>query len=102
MQTEPELGGPVGALWVNGIVAIRDGQPYVVLSKGTDRIAQLSMAEARNLAFDLLLMSSRTEADAMIHKFFSKMSFPSGASSALMIEFRDFRAELDKEDPRMK
>jgi hypothetical protein len=60
-------------------------------------IAQLSMAQAQRIAMDMLIMAARTEADAMIHKFFSRMEFPEGALAALMQEFRDFRAELDQE-----
>lgn len=87
-------------LWVSGIVAARDHMPYVVLSKDENRVAQLSIAEARNLAADLFQMAARTEADAMVLKFFRKQDFPEGAGAALMVEFRDFRAELDREDPR--
>jgi len=42
-------------------------------------------------------MASRTEADAMILKFFSKMEFNPQAGAMLMQEFRDFRAQLDDE-----
>ena len=42
-------------------------------------------------------MASRTEADAMIHKFFAKEEFPQDAANALMMAFRDYRAELDAE-----
>ncbi len=45
-------------------------------------------------------MASRTEADAMVLKFFDKEEYPSGAAAAVMVAFRDFRAELDEEDPR--
>lgn len=33
----------------------------------------------------------------MIHRFFNKAKFPPGASDAIMLDFRDFRAELDEE-----
>jgi hypothetical protein len=85
----------VADFWVNGIVAVRDGQPYIQLSNEKGMIGQLSMSEARQVANDIVVMASRTEADAMLIKFFSKMEFPEGASVALMAEFRDFRAELD-------
>ena len=81
--------------WVNGIVAVRDGNPYIQLSNEKGIIAQLSMSETRQVAMDMLVMAARTEADAMIHRFFAKEEFPSGASNAVMIGFRDFRAELD-------
>jgi hypothetical protein len=87
-------------LWVNGIVAARDKMPYIVLSRDEEQIAQLSIAQALNLAQDIYKMAARSEADAMIHKFFSAQEYPAGANNALMVEFRDFRAKLDEEDPR--
>ena len=83
--------------WVNGIVSSRDKLPYVQLSNDKGIIAQLTMAQARNIAMDILQMSARTEADAMILKFFENADFPKEAAGALMIEFRDFRADLDQE-----
>jgi hypothetical protein len=88
---------PGGDFWVNGIVAARNGQPYVQLSNEKGMIAQLTMAQTRQIAMDMLVMSSRTEADAMIHAFFSKLDLPLQAAMALMAEFREFRAELDRE-----
>lgn len=83
--------------WVNGIVAVRDGKPYIQLANEKGMIAQLSMSEVRQIAMDMLVMASRTEADAMIHKFFAKEEFPQDAANALMMAFRDYRAELDAE-----
>lgn len=100
MADDIEIGGEEGTLWVSGIVASRDHMPYIVLSKGTNRVAQMSMAQARNLAGDLLVMASRTEADAMLLKFFESHEFPREAGAALMVAFRDFRAELDGEEGR--
>jgi hypothetical protein len=61
-------------------------------------IAQLTMAEARKVAMDILVMASRTEADAMIVKFFrEKLDAPQQATAALMVDFRDFRMALDLE-----
>lgn len=85
-------------LWVQGIVANRDRLPYIVISKGMDSIGQMTMAEARQFANDILVMASRTEADAMMLKFFDRADFPEEAGVALMQNFRDFRAELDKEE----
>ena len=83
--------------WVNGVVAVRDHQPYVQLSTENGMVAQFSMSEARQVAMDILQMAARTEADAMVLKFFKKSEFPDGAAEALMMEFRDYRAELDRE-----
>lgn len=94
----------MGAFWVNGIVAQRDKQPYIQLSNEKGMICQLSMGEARNVAHDILTMCARTEADAMVLKFFDKSQFPEAAGAAIMTEFRDFRAELDQQvvDRRME
>lgn len=83
--------------WVNGIVAMRDGKPYLQLSNEQGIIAQLSMSEARQIAQDMLIMASRTEADAMIHDWFSGLGLGKEASGQLMIGFRDYRAKLDAE-----
>jgi hypothetical protein len=81
---------------IEGIVAARDKKPYIVMFFNGQR-AQLSIADARNVAMDILQMASRTEADAMILKFFERAEFPTGAAAALMKDFRDFRQELDSE-----
>lgn len=83
--------------WVNGIVSVRDGNPYIQLSNEKGMIAQLSMSETRQIAMDMLVMAARTEADAMIVKFFADKGLPSEAASLLLVEFRDFRADLDAE-----
>ena len=82
---------------INGIVSHRDQQPYVQMSNTDGIFAQLSMAQARNVAIDMLQMCARTEADAMLLKFFSTEEFPEAACHALLIAFRDFRAKLDDE-----
>lgn len=81
--------------WVNGIVAARNNQPYIQLSNEKGLIAQLSMSQARQIANDIITMCSRTEADAMILKFFKKFDLPAEAASRMLVEFRDFRHELD-------
>ena len=83
--------------FVNGVVAQRDKQPYVQLSNEKGIIAQLSMAQARHIAMDILVMCSRTEADAMILTFFKRNEFPDGAAEHLMQMFREYRMELDQE-----
>jgi hypothetical protein len=90
------MGNQKQGVSIEGIVAARDKRPYVVMYVNSQRI-QLSIADARNVALDILQMASRIEADAMIQKFFDKAHFPSGAAAALMKEFRDFRLELDME-----
>lgn len=82
-------------LFVNGIVAQRDMQPYIQLSNEHGLVAQMTMAQARNVAFDIVQMCARTEADAMVFKFFDKEDFPADAAKALMHGFRQFRMHLD-------
>jgi hypothetical protein len=87
----------VPSLIVNGVVAQRDKQPYIQIGNEDGKLAQLTMAEARNFAMDILQMCARTEADAMIVQFFEKNDFPEGAAGQLLYDFRDFRAKLDDE-----
>jgi hypothetical protein len=72
--------------------------PYIQLSNENGMVAQLTMAQAQQVARDILVMAARTEMDAMVLKFFSKQEFPEGAGAALMTELRDFRAEQDAEE----
>jgi hypothetical protein len=84
-------------VWVEGLVAARDKLPYVTLElEGVSRV-QLTVAEARNIAADLTHMAARTEADAMILRFFDKANFPEGAAAALLVDFREFRRALDEQ-----
>lgn len=82
---------------VQGIVAARNGQPYVQMANADRMIAQLTVAQARNVAHDILSAAHNAEADAMIVKFFSRMELPPAALGAFMQEFRDFRFELEQE-----
>ena len=89
---------PVGqGFFVNGIVAQRDAMPYIQLSNEKGMIAQLTMSQARQVANDIVIMCSRSEADAMIVKFFKKLELPEQAAEHLMQEFRIFRFELDED-----
>jgi hypothetical protein len=83
--------------WVNGIVSHRDNQPYIQLANEKGTFSQLTMKQARAIAFDILVMCSRTEADAMVFKFFHEMGLPPEGAGAMMIQFREFRAKLDDE-----
>lgn len=91
---EPNLPEPQ-EIFINGIVAARDQQPYIQLTTSNGIMSQWNVTEARKIANDILVMCSRTEADAMLIKFFGKMDFPPGAAFELMKEFRDYRHELD-------
>jgi len=85
----------MSSFWVNGIVAVRDGKPYIQLSNEKGMIAQLSMSETRQIAMDMLVMAARTETDSMIHRFCKERGFPDETSGMMMMAFRDYRAELD-------
>jgi hypothetical protein len=94
----PQIDKATGVtFWVQGIVSNRDKQPYVQLANADRMIAQLTVAQARNIAHDILVSASYAEADAMFVKFFGKMDFPEGALGALMVEFREFRHQLAME-----
>lgn len=86
----------MSTLWVNGIVSVKDKQPYIQLSNENGIFSQLTMAQARNVAMDILQMCARTEADAMIHKYFEEVGHPE-ISGQIMLGFREFRAKLDDE-----
>jgi hypothetical protein len=81
---------------VNGIVAVRDGQPYIQIIMGEGVMSQWNVTEARSFAWDIIRMCSRTEADAMILKFFNNLDIPKEAAAGFMQEFRDYRHELDR------
>jgi hypothetical protein len=83
--------------WVNGIVAMRDGKPYIQLSNERGMIGQLSIAEARQVALDILVMSARSEMDAMVLAWMEKMGLPEGAAPAMMDSFRVYRGIVDQE-----
>lgn len=80
---------------ISGVVAVRDEQPYIQLLINGEMMFQWNITEARGIAWDIIRMCSRTEADAMIVKFFGHMDFPNGALAAIMHEFRDYRHKLD-------
>lgn len=84
--------------WVNGIVSARDHQPYVQLSNEKGMIAQLTMAQTRVIAGQMLTMAARTEMDAMVYNWFAKQNLPREAAGMMMTDFRDFRSELDAEE----
>lgn len=83
---------------IEGIVSKRTKEPLVEIRKDRELIAQMSMAQARNIAMDILQMCSRTEADAIIHKFFADKGIPEYEGSMIMLDFREFRNKLDNEE----
>ena len=91
------MSKPAEHIWVSGIVAARDQQPYVQVATENGLIAQLTIAQARNIAFDIMSSAHNAEADAMIIKFFGKLDLPAGALASFMEQFRQFRYELEKD-----
>jgi hypothetical protein len=81
---------------VDGIVAGRDKEPYVRLLKDGEPFAQMTIAQAQKVALDILVMASRSEADAMLVRFFeNELTAPKEAILAMLMEFRLFRFALD-------
>lgn len=83
-------------LSVESAVSKTEREPIVVLTVGGEQ-AILSVGQARKVAADIVQQAARSEADAMIYKFFDKKNFPPGAAEGLMYEFRVFRHQLDTE-----
>lgn len=81
---------------VESAVTKSDREPIVVLTI-EGKQALFSVAQARKIAADIVQQAARSEADAMIYKFFDAQSFPLGAAEDLMLNFRLFRHELDAE-----
>ena len=98
MSDEAQDKQPTVDVWINGMVAASTLQPRIELMSSTGIRMTWSVAEARKIANDIVTMASRTEADAMIIKFFGKAEFPPQAAVHMMREFRDYRAELDREE----
>jgi hypothetical protein len=86
----------MNSILINGLVASQSKEPRVEIAIG-EAVTQLSIAEARKVAADIVQMAARTEADAMIHRFLKAQQFPEGANIAVMLEFRKFRLALDAE-----
>lgn len=84
---------------VVGLVSQRDKRPYVQLLIDDKVSAQLTVAEARQIAGDLQRMAARAEADSTIFTFFERQQFPEGAGAAVMMDLREFRRMLDAEIP---
>lgn len=82
-------------VFVDGIVAARDKEPYVRLIINGEK-AQLNVAEAHKIAVDLIKVAARTEADAMLFRFFTGNLFPPGAAAMLMKDFRYYRQTQDE------
>ncbi len=87
----------MNGFWVNGIVAVSDGKPYLQLSNEQGIICQLRLPEARQIALDMLQMAARTEMDAMVLAYFEKLGLKHNDAGHLMAGFREYRAEIDQQ-----
>jgi hypothetical protein len=87
-----------GQFTIDGIVARRDGLPYLrFFGPDGKQVAQVSVAAARKIAADIVQMAARTEADAIIHRFFSQSKVAADTGAKIMVKFREFRLALDRE-----
>jgi hypothetical protein len=85
-------------LFIDGIVSGQDGKPRINLSTEHGMVGQFSMAEARQIAIDILAQASRAEMDAMFLDFMkTQLGAPEEARVAALIGFREYRATLDDE-----
>lgn len=83
---------------VDALVSHRTREPIVQISTHRlGKVAQLSVAQARKIAGDIVQAAARAEADAMLVKWFNTNGFPEAGLSALLVEFREFRRRLDEE-----
>jgi hypothetical protein len=97
MNNNKNMGTEFRHIIVDSIVAVRDGQPYVRITIDGVQRAQLTVSEARAIGQDLLVTAGRSEADAMILKFFSDHDLPREAATEMLKRFREFRLHLDQE-----
>ena len=91
-------GKQSAGVMVNGIVSHRDKMPYIQLANDRGLVGQLSVAQARKIAMDILTMAYRTEMDAMLLKFMEeKVGAPHQIVGEAMMLFREFRHNSDME-----
>lgn len=83
---------------VSGLVSNRDYTPRIELNDAQSTFrCQMDAEDAIKLALDIIKMAEATMADALLIRWCSKNMKEQGAKfgAALMMEFRDFRAELE-------
>lgn len=86
----------MGDFWVAGIVSADDKEPYVQLLNEKGVIAQLSVAQARIIAMNILVQCSRSEMDTMVYKFLENlgMEVDSEMPGGLMRAFRQYCSQM--------
>lgn len=83
------------SIWVETLVSQRTGQPLVQIA-WHDHTAQMTPAEARDLARNLLDAASIAEADAGLVRFLKERVGLEFAGAAQMLgELREYRAEWE-------
>ena|SRR5271170_3001998 len=85
-------------LIINGVVAAQDFQPHIQIGIDPGALAQLSIAEARLVATDILQICARAETDSMLRKFIHEQHLPQEAGLALIQKFRDYRKVRDADE----
>lgn len=72
----------------------RTQQPFVMVAvNGSDFMAQMSPAEARDLAMNLLMCADASEGDAFLITFLrQRVGADNEAVAAILQEFREWRA----------
>jgi hypothetical protein len=86
---------------IEGLVAL-DKRPCIKLFRGPETIEQLTVPQARQLAYEILTLCARTEADAQISRFFAAHGLSETAAAEVMQDFRYFRVEIDADRPERK
>ncbi len=81
-------------IWVDSMISHRTQEPIVNLSWG-DRNLQLSIAQARDLAMNVLEASEAAQSDAVMLRFVDHIggdSLNEGQKGKILHDFRRFRA----------
>lgn len=85
------------SVWVETLVSHRTGEPLVQIA-WYDHTGQLTPAQARQLALQLMEAAAITEADAfLIHFMKNTVGTDERAASILLQEFRRFREAQETE-----
>lgn len=92
-QTQPDTN-----IWVETLVSHRTGQPLVQIA-WYDHTGQLTPAEARDLARNLLDAASIAEADAGLVRFLKeRVGLEHNAAGTMLNELREYRRVWEQEE----
>jgi hypothetical protein len=86
-----------GQLWVESMVSARDQKPYVSI-RWHDENIQLSLPDARSHILSLLEAVEAAASDAFLFNFMqARLNLDNDSLGKMLIDFRKFRENLDKE-----